>query len=264
MAAPGRPPRQRGSGGRTLMLLGVLLALAAGTIVIYIVSQATSTGPQLQTVVVAKIELPANTILSSTTTDAQHTLISAAFQEVQMPVTSTPTDAFKFTDETQLEATFNNFVVVGEFLQGDILRTADKRLAAAGTGGPGSLTNISPAQLPQNYILMEMTLTGGSGSASKPIAVAGDYVDFLATECSLPNATSSGCETQTTLQSVYVYYTTPSQIIVALSHQDALKLLELQQTASHIEVVVRRTDDKGAAANTQEVDPGSIAKAFNY
>src|SRR5437879_313247 len=123
MAAPGRPPRQRGSGGRTLMLLGVLLALAAGTIVIYIVSQATSTGPQLQTVVVATIDLPANTILSSTTADAQHTLISKAFNEVQIPVTATPTDAFKFTDETQLEATYNNFVVTGEFIQGDILRT---------------------------------------------------------------------------------------------------------------------------------------------
>ena len=38
MAAPARPPRPRSGGGRTLMLLGVLLALAAGTIVIYIVS----------------------------------------------------------------------------------------------------------------------------------------------------------------------------------------------------------------------------------
>src|SRR5437868_9757513 len=101
MAAPGRPPRPRGSGGRTLMLLGVLLALAAGTIVIYIVSQATSTGPQLQTVVAAKIDLPANTVLSSTTTDAQHMLIKDAFVEEQIPVTSVPANAYVFTSQLQ-------------------------------------------------------------------------------------------------------------------------------------------------------------------
>ncbi len=264
MAAPGRPPRPRGSGGRTLMLLGVLLALAAGTIVIYIVSQATSTGPQLQTVVVASINLPANTTLSSTTSDATHTLISTAFKEEQIPVTSVPADAYQFTSELQLEATLNNYVVLGEFLAGDILRNPDQRLAAAGTGGKGSLTNINPAQLPQGDILMEVTLTSGSGGSAKPIAVAGDYIDFLVTECNLPGATSSGCETQTTLQSIYVYYTTDSQVIVAMTHQEALTLLELQQTASRIEVVVRRTDDKGTTVKTQEVDPGSIVKAFGY
>jgi len=79
MAAPARPPRTRASGGRTMMLLGVLLALAAGTIVIFIVSQATSSATQSVTVVVAKSDLPAGTTLSVDTSDKSHMLISDAF-----------------------------------------------------------------------------------------------------------------------------------------------------------------------------------------
>jgi hypothetical protein len=263
MAAPGRPPRPRGSGGRTLMLLGVLLALAAGTIVIYIVSQATSTGPQLTTVVVAKVDLPANTILSSTVSDSQHKLISAAFAEEQIPVTAVPANAFQWQGQLDLESKINNDVVTGEFLQGDILRTNDKRLSPEGTGGPGSLANINPAQFPSGDVLMEVTLTGGGGS-SKPIAVAGDSVDFLVTECNLPGAKTGSCETQTTLQNVYVYFTTSNQIIVVISHQDALTLIELEQTGARLEVVLVNPGDKSTIAQTVEVDPGSIVKAFHY
>ena len=63
MGAPSRPPRARSSGGRTLMLLGVLLALAAGTIVIYIVSQATGSPSQTVQGVIAAKAIPAGTEL---------------------------------------------------------------------------------------------------------------------------------------------------------------------------------------------------------
>src|SRR5262249_3770841 len=111
MAAPARPPRPRSTGGRTLMLLGVLLALAAATIVIYIVSQATSTGPQTTTVVVAKIDLPANTVLSATAKDAAHTLISDAFLAEQVPVDVAPADAYKWISQLDLDSKLNNYVV---------------------------------------------------------------------------------------------------------------------------------------------------------
>src|SRR5262249_2584637 len=143
MAAPARPPRPRSGGGRTLMLLGVLLALAAGTIVIYIVSQATTPGAQKTTVVVAKIDLPANTVLSSTTKDATHTLISDAFAAEDVPVDIAPIDAYKWTGQLDLDSKLNNYVVSGGFFKGEFLRNPDPRLHAAGTGSGGSIMNIN-------------------------------------------------------------------------------------------------------------------------
>src|SRR5262245_55410374 len=102
MAAPTRPPRTRASGGRTLMLLGVLLALAAGTIVICIVSQATSSGTQVVTVVVAKQDLPAGTILSVDASDKTHTLITDAFVQKQVSADFVPENAFAFTTQDAL------------------------------------------------------------------------------------------------------------------------------------------------------------------
>jgi hypothetical protein len=52
MSAQIRQPRTRGGGGRTLMLLGVILALAAGIMVIYVVS--TAGGPQTHEVTVVE------------------------------------------------------------------------------------------------------------------------------------------------------------------------------------------------------------------
>ena len=245
------------------MLLGVLLALAAGTVVIYIVSQATSTGPQLGTVVVAKVDLPANTILSSTTADTGHTLISAAFEEKQFPVDAIPTDAFPWVNEIDLESKLNNTVVIGGFLHGDILRQADKRLALIGSGGAGgSLTNVNPAQLPSGDVLMGMKFGDGTGGG-KPAVVAGDSVDLVVTECNLPNAKTNACETQTTLQNLYVYTVIGNGMVVVVTHQQALEILELQQTASFGQLIIRKPGDTNNIV-TVEVDPSYIAKAFGY
>jgi Flp pilus assembly protein CpaB len=244
------------------MLLGVLLALAAGTVVIYIVSQATSTGPQLGTVVVAKIDLPANTILSSTTADTTHTLISAAFEEKQFPVDAIPSDAFPWVGETDLESKVNNSVVIGGFLHGDILRQADKRLALIGSGGAGgSLTNVNPAQLPSGDVLMGLKFTNALGG--KSLVVAGDSVDLVFTECNLPNAKTTACETQTTLQNLYIYASFGDGMVVVVTHQQALVIQELQQTASVNSILIRKPGDTNNVV-TAEVDPSYIAKAFGY
>ena len=255
---PGRPPRARSSGGRTLMLLGVLLALAAGTIVIYIVSQATSTGPQMITVVEAKEDIPANTVLSSSTSDKVHVLIGDAFTTVSVPADSAPTNAFTFVSADDLAAKLNNYVVVAQIYQGEILRQNDPRLVLAGTGaGPGSLAYINPAQFPAGSVVVSLDLSGA------PAVVAGDYVDILVTECNLPNSKDPGaCETQTTLQNVYVYTVRGNSVFVVLDHQKALELKYLTETGK-FELAVRKPGDS-AGANTSEVDPNYVVKAFGY
>ena len=150
MAAPNRPPRTRASGGRTLMLLGVLLALAAGTIVIYIVSTAVGAGSQTTTVVVATKDLPAGSILTVQTTDASKNYLSINDAFIQKTVTASfvPQNALPYISQDDLNIKLNNQVIVGAFYAGDILRQSDPRLVALGTGAAGSLTNINPAQLP--------------------------------------------------------------------------------------------------------------------
>jgi Flp pilus assembly protein CpaB len=244
------------------MLLGVLLALAAGTIVIFIVSQATSGGTQVVTVVVAKQDLPAGTILSVDTTDKTHTLIADAFIQKQVSADFVPQNAFAFTTQDALNLELNNKVIVGTFYSGEILRHPDPRLVPLGTGSQNSLTNLNPAQLPAGSVLMVVQFQGPSGG--KPIAVAGDYVDFVVTECNLPGTkdTGGGCESQTTLQNVYVYDVEGSSLIVVLTHQRALLLQYLENTGKG-EIVIRKPGDADPA-NTSAVTGSDIVKAFGY
>jgi len=265
MAAPARPPRPRSGGGRTLMLLGVLLALAAGTIVIYIVSQATGGGTQKTTVVVAKIDLPANTVLSSSPSqkDATHTLISDAFVSEDVPVDVAPIDAYKWISQADLDSKLNNYVVTGQFLKGEFLRNPDRRLTQLGTGGAGSLTNINPPQLPDGSVLFAVDVHGVGGGAAKPLAVPGDYVDFIFIECQLPNSKDpNGCESQTTLQNIYVYAVADTELIVVLTHQQAVAMLYLENTGVG-KFVIRKPSDHGTIT-TLEVDRAYIVKNFGY
>jgi Flp pilus assembly protein CpaB len=244
------------------MLLGVLLALAAGTIVIFIVSQATTSGTQVVTVVVAKQDLPAGTILSVDTSDKTHMLITDAFVQKQVSADFVPENAFAFTTPDALNLELNNKVVVGTFYNGEILRHPDPRLVPLGTGSQNSLTNLNPAQLPAGSVLMVVQLQGPSNA--KPVAVAGDYVDFIVSECNLPGAkdTGGGCESQTTLQNVYVYDVEGTSIVVVLSHQKALLLQYLENTGKG-DIVVRKPGDSDPA-NTSAVTGSDIVKAFGY
>ncbi|MGH2515944.1 MAG: hypothetical protein ACRDHP_09850, partial [Ktedonobacterales bacterium] len=181
MAASTRAPRTRASGGRTLMLLGVLLALAAGTIVIYIVSQATTTTSQMVMVLMAKQGITSGTILTVGPTDPKNNMLSItdAFVAKQVSADYAPADYQPFTTQDQLNVKLNNEVVVGTYYAGDILRTDDftTRLVALGTGASGSYTNVNPAQLKTGEVLMTVDLTtgtSGSGASSKTFAQPGD------------------------------------------------------------------------------------------
>lgn len=261
MAAPTRQARTRSSGGRTLMLLGVLLALAAGTIVIFIVSQATTSSTQVVTVVVAKQDLPAGTILSVTTSDPNHMLITDAFTTKQVAQDFVPENAFAYTTGDALNLELNNKVIVGSFYGGEILRHPDPRLVALGTGAVGSLTNLNPAQLPAGSVLTVLHLDATAGG--RPLAVAGDYIDVLVTECGLdPTDPTKNCETQTTLHSIYVYSVQGTSLVVVLKHQDALVLKYLEETGKG-EIVLRKPGDT-ADPGTTPVNLATIIKEFGY
>ncbi len=267
MTAPARPPRPRSTGGRPLMLLGVLLALAAGTIVIFIVSQATSTGPSLTTVVESAIKLPSNSILVAQLPATQdptqkYILISQAFVTKQVPVDAAPADAFPWKSQDDLNAQLTNKVVVGDFLQGEILRKPDERLADVGTGGPGSLTNINPGKLGNGQVLMTMELTTATGAAGKPIAVPGDHIDILVAACQLPGKGGT-CISQTTLQDLLVYTVQGSTVMVVVNREQALQLLEIKQIASEAQVVVRRPGDD-TIVTTTSIDPNTIVNLFHF
>jgi hypothetical protein len=260
MATQVRPPRTRNSGGRTLMLLGVVLALAAGIIVIYVVSTAVGPATHTMTVVVANQNLTANTILSSGTTDATHTLISTAFTTKQVNSDFVPQDAYPFTNQNQLNIDLNDKVVIGQFFAGDILRKDDPRLIALGNAAVGSLTNLNPAELPKGSVIFPFT-------TDKPIGlVAGDHVDLLVTACIVGSAAQSSCpttqdETQTTLQNLYVYAVTKDNIYLVLTHEQALEVKFLLEHTK-ITMVLRKPGDDATTPTTIVDGPYIVNKYF--
>lgn len=271
MAAPTRAPRTRASGGRTLMLLGVLLALAAGTIVIYIVSQATTTSTQMVTVVMAKQTINAGTILTVGPTDPTKNLLSIAdaFVAKQVSADYAPADYQPFTTQDDLNVKLNNEVVIGTFYTSDVLRTGDftARLAALGKGAPGSLTNLNPAQLPPGDVLIVFQVGGASGGGgTKPVVAAGDHIDIIVVGCNLgSNAKDpSGCEAQTTLQNLYVYSVSTSgdQVVLVVTHQQALELAYIAHSTS-ANIVIRKPGDDGKIT-TIPVDNGYIVSQFHF
>ena len=262
MAAPSRPPRQRSSGGRTLMLLGVLLALAAGTIVIYIVSQATGAPSQSVQVVVAAKNIPAGTeLLAAPPTSGNTTgtmLIANAFVTKNVNSDFAPPDALVFTNQEALNVTLNDHIVISDIFTGEILRQSDPRVVELGSAPNGSITLYNPGKLPSGDVLWPIPLAV-AGDVLKP----GDIIDLLVTECNLPGSQDpKGCETQTTLQNVYVYYHATNALIVVVTPQQALQLKYLQETGK-MDYAIRKPGDTNTITTTP-VDQSAIAKDFGY
>ncbi len=261
-----RPPRTRATGGRTLMLLGVLLALAAGTIVIYVVSAAVGPQSHTITVVVANKDLPASTILSASVSDDRHTLVTDAFATKSVNSDFVPDGAYVYTDMTHLTTALNDQVVVGQFYKGDILRQNDPRLVAVGNAAVGSLTLRNPAQLPKGDVLYPLKVDNLQDLG----IVAGDHIDILVTYCvvgSVASGNVSGCpnannETQTTMQNTYVYAVQQSTLYVVVSHQDALTLKLISETGKWI-IVLRAAGDSDPA-NTTPVGGSYIFSHFKF
>lgn len=259
MAAPTRAPRTRASGGRTLMLLGVLLALAAGTIVIYIVSQATTGSAATVTVVVATQPIPEGKILSVDTADTTHVRISDYFTTKAVPQSIVPPNARPWVSQDDLNIYLNDQVVVGQFYQGDILQQQDPRLVKVGTGAANSLTLVNPGMIKKGQVLFEMDL---AQTSAKPIAVPGDYIDVLAVACNLK--ANAGCEAQTTVQNLYVYAVQTGSVIVVTDRKTAEELMLLKQSTSQLEMVVRGSGDTDTAPTLSPVNNGTIINDFHF
>jgi Flp pilus assembly protein CpaB len=252
-----RPPTTRASGGRRLLLLGVLLALGAGIMVMYAISHYTNSGNSQETVVVAAKDLTAGTVLTAGAGDATHMPISQAFTTKSVNVDFAPANAYVFTSREELSTLLNNQVVVTDFYAGEILRKPDPRLVAIGTATSGSLSLINPSQIAPGDIIVEIQLS------TTPAIVPGDHVDVLVTECNLQGSKDpQGCETQDTLQNIYVYTVRGNFVFVVLTHQKALELKYLAETGQ-IELAVRAPGDSGPIS-TQPVNAGYVVKDFNF
>jgi len=261
MGAPIRPARARSSGGRTLMLLGVLLALAAGTIVIFVVSTVVPTPGSSVSVLVATKDLPTSTILSVSTSNADHILITQAFKVQAMPQDAAPANALIFTSQNDLNVLLNNKEIVGTFYAGEVLRQNDPRLVDIGTAAGGSLTLLHPDQLQRGQILIQFPLPDSGGG--KPALVSGDRIDLLVTECNLSGTKNpTGCVTQTTLENIYVYAVIGNSAWLVLSRENALVLETLKDTGK-TDIVIRKPGDS-EPANTIAVDPATIVSQFHF
>jgi Flp pilus assembly protein CpaB len=241
------------------MLLGVLLALGAAVIVIYVVSSAVGPSSNLTTVVVAAEDLtPGSELVSSTSNNAQGIPISTAFTTTKVNAGFVPADAYTFTTTTQLDIDLADQVVVGQFFKGDILRKPDSRLVSAGSAATGSLTLRNPGQLPAGSVIFPLPVDKVSG------LVPGDHVDILVTVCVVNIDPNSGQQTgscngisditQTTLQNVYVYAVGSDVVDLVLTHQQALDLKFLAEHGK-ISIALRKPGDDAPDATSPVTGP---------
>ncbi len=268
-----RPARQRSSGGRTLMLLGLVLALAAAAIVFYITSSVQGTLSQTVTVVTAAMNLKSGTILTLDGTPPA-VQVQAAFAVKQVDKKLAPPDAYVFTTQDALNTVLVNHVVREDFLMGDILRNNDPRLALIGTTSGTSITNINPPALPDNSVLAVLAVDN-AGIGLQP----GDLIDIIATQTFTtvdPKTKQAITDriSQTTLTKVPVYAVdvpAKGKIVVVLSNQDAVYLAQLENSGYILTVVIRKpgdpNDPSGAnppGGNNDPTSPIDDTNIFNH
>jgi Flp pilus assembly protein CpaB len=232
-----RPPRQRSSGGRTLMLLGLVLALAAAGLVLYVTSSVQGTFTSTVSVVVAAKNLSQGTILTLTNTTAPDMRIVDAFTIQQMDKKLVPADAYAFTNQDALNTVLNNQVVKDPFLAGDILRTSDPRLAQVGLTSGNSLTNLNPTGLPNGSVLYTLPQKNVDLGLQP-----GDTIDIIATGLT----TNSKVGSQFVLSKILVYAVdvpAKDDIVVVVTDSQVLLLTEAEHANLVLTIVIRKPGD---------------------
>lgn len=247
MAVP-TPRQTRSGGGMPLIILGVILALGAGALVLYL----TGNGGQSVTVIVASQAIDPGRVLTtdSSKTDDPYMPVSQAFHTEHIPADLVPSDALLPTGTDDWAGQLNGHMTTSAFSQGDILRKQGNEIARTepvGSGPLNSLTRKDPAEIATGDVLFSLHIDQG---ITLPI-VAGDHLDILASTMDCPIANQSSCHlAQTTLQNVLVYANDKTMgLIIVLSHQDALALKLLNETTK-IDLVVRKPDDTSSAGTT--------------
>ena len=235
-----RPPRQRSSGGRTLMLLGLVLALAAAGLVLYVTSSVQGTINQTVSVVTAKVNLPSGTILTLDNSKTPDMRIQDAFGVTQMDKKNVPADAYAYANPDSLNTFLNNKVVKEDFLAGDILRNNDPRLAELGSTSGTSLTNYNPPALPNGSVLYTIPQKN-TDLGLQP----GDTVDLLAT---IPGTgTKYTTVTGFAMTKLLVYAVdvpAKDDIILVVTDLQAEQLVELERDSTvQLTIVIRKPGD---------------------
>ena len=255
------------------MLLGLVLALAAAGLVLYVTQSVQGVFTQTVSVVVAAQNLTSGTILTLDNSKAPSMRIQDAFAVKQIDKKLAPDDAYTFTNQDALNTKLNNQVVKEDFLKNDILRNSDPRLAAIGTTSGTSLTNINPPALKDGQVLYVMS-ADNTGIGVQP----GDTINIIASG-SIQQVDAKGNPvgapifvTQTTLTKVPVYAVdvpAKGKIIVVVSNQDAVYLAGLEHSGLILTIVIRKpgdTTDPGAGGTdpTAPVQDGSIITHFGF
>ncbi|MBA3822824.1 MAG: hypothetical protein H0X24_02825 [Ktedonobacterales bacterium] len=260
MAAP-TPTRPKASGGTPLIILGIVLAVIAAILVLFLTTGGggvVSAGNTVNVVMAAQ-SLSPGTVLAKDGTASGYVRVADAFHVERLPPAAVPSDAYAFTSTDALATALDNQIVQSPFLAGDILRTQDNRMAKIGSSAVKSVVNHKPSSLQAGQVLFALHASGDLQIGLQE----GDHIDLLATECVQANAKASGCQVaQTTLQDLSIYMVANGLIFVAVSHQDALILKILVETAK-LNVVLRKPGDDGHVT-TQPVDAGSIISRFGF
>lgn len=235
-----RPPRQRSSSGRTLMLLGLVLALAAAAIVFYITSTVQGTLSQTVSVVAAQTNLKAGTILTLNNAVAPSMRIQDAFAVKQIDKKLAPPDAFIFTNQDALNTALNNQVIKEDFLAGDVLRNNDPRLAAVGTTSGISLTNINPPALKPGQVLVPLKIDNADFGVQP-----GDSIDILVASPTIANG-KPGSFVFNQAKPITVYAVdvpAKGKVILVLDEIQAVQLVQLQNNGDSFTLVIRKPGD---------------------
>ena len=256
------------------MLLGLVLALAAAGLVLYVTSSVQGVFTQTVSVVVATHNLTSGTILTLDNSKAPSVRIQDAFAVKQIDKKIAPDDAYVFTNQDALNTKLNNQVVKEDFLANDVLRTNDPRLAVIGTTSGTSLTNINPPALPNGDVLFVMSVDN-TDIGVQP----GDTIDIIATgsvqlvdpKTNQPTGASVNVS-QMTMTKLLVYAVdvpAKGKIIVVVSNQDAVYLAALEHSGLALTIVIRKpgdpTDPGANGSNpTAPVDDGSIITHFGF
>jgi len=261
MAAPAPRPRASGGGGTPLIMLGIVLALVTAVLVLFLTTSGGGAGGKTETVVVAAQNLSAGTVLSTDQSGGNYARVSDVFHVEHLPADAVPADALTYSSTGTLDSALNNQIVTAPFMAGDILRRNDGRMAALGSGPAKSLTNHNPAGLPAGDVLV--ALHAGDSSGMQIGAQEGDHVDILATECVNSPTTHGNCQVaQTTIQNLTIYMISGGVLYVAVSHQDALVLKLLVETAK-LDLVLRKPGDT-SNVTTQPIDTAWIISHFGF
>jgi Flp pilus assembly protein CpaB len=259
---------------RSLLILGVLLAVIAFALAFFVLSKASSSASQA---VVQPTPGPVGQVLLAKTKVPTFTQINDAQAALQQ----------YFDEEPVQQYVKAHGSIPADYVQGTagleaLLAQGTRHLATGLSNGDPLLaseliTNTAPGAVDYSPLLNKGEVA--ETIAVQPVAAGNgniqvsDHVDLLVTyklplqgsARRLPGIDRSASpantwETQTTLQNLRVLNVAGTNYTLAVNHQDALTLKWVKDTNGTVDLVVRRADDSGSYT-TKAILPDYLADA---